>query len=64
MKTKVENLLKSVLPSKAVIILKERKQLFAPSEDYKCLHIAFATSSHEIHNVSGQLPEIVSLYLD
>ncbi len=64
MKTKVENLLKSVLPSKAVIIVKERKQLFAPSEDYKYIHIAFATSSHEIHNVSGQLPEIVSLYLD
>lgn len=64
MKTKVENLLKSVLPSKAVIIVKERKQLFAPSDDYKCLHIAFATSSHLINNVAGQMPEIVSLYLD
>lgn len=64
MKTKIENILKSVLPSKTVISVSEHKNIFASNDDDKYLKIWFATSDINIHNVSGQKPEIVSLYLD
>lgn len=64
MKTKIENILKSVLPSKTFIIVDERKYSLSSSNDEKYLKIAFATSSHLINNVANQYPEVVSLSLD
>ena len=64
MKTKVENLLKSILPSKTFIIVDERKCYISSTNDDKYLKIAFATSSHLINGVPNQYPEVVSLALD
>lgn len=61
MKTKIETILKNVLPSKTNIIVSERKYNFG-NEPY--LMIAFSVSNHQINNVSGQYPQIVSLILN
>jgi len=61
MQNKIENLLKSILPSDTEIIVSENRKYFS---DGKELKIAFWPISNPINNVRGQYPQIVSLALD
>lgn len=60
MKTKVLELLEKTLPSKTNLIVKEWKSFYGG----KFLKIMFSVSNFEIHNVSEQYPQCVSLILD
>tara|TARA_R110001592_G_C13090638_1_gene743406 strand:+ start:1082 stop:1525 length:444 start_codon:yes stop_codon:yes gene_type:complete len=60
MKTKIEELLSKTLPDGTFIKVKERKHF--DGEPY--LAILWHPSDHQINNVKGQYPQVVSLRLD
>jgi hypothetical protein len=60
METKILEVLKKVLPSKTHIIVKEWKSFYGG----KFIKIMFAPSSVELHRITEQFPQVVSLILD
>jgi len=61
MKDKVEAALREVLPESVPLFLSTGKNVFSKTT---FLRIIFAASDHEINNVRGQMPQVVSLCLD